>query len=208
MSSPSDNFVTAISSRISCYNLINSSPISDSQIDKLISSVVTHTPSAFNVQSARAVVLLKHEHEKLWDIGDALLKKNMPATAYQALAPKVRGYRSAYGSVLWFEDQTALQDLAQRQPAVKDLVQEWSYHSSGMHQFAAWTALELEGFGCNLQHYNFMPEFCQEVAKVWDIPENWKLQSQLVFGMPENGLNRSRERTYVPTEDRVRIIGA
>ena len=77
-----------------------------------------------------------------------------------------------------------------------------------MHQFIAWTALEVEGLGCNLQHYNFMPEFSQQVLKEWNLPESWTLQSQLVFGTPANGLVRSRQRTYEPLEERVKIIGS
>jgi uncharacterized protein len=77
-----------------------------------------------------------------------------------------------------------------------------------MHQFIAWTALELEGLGCNLQHYNFMQPFVDEVRKVWSVPESWVLHSQLVFGTPADGLKRSRERTYLPLEDRVKVHGA
>lgn len=80
-------------------------------------------------------------------------------------------------------------------------------HSNGIHQFIAWTALELEGLGCNLQHYDFMPEFCDEVRKEWSVPESWVLHSQLVFGEPVNGLQRSRERTYLPLEERVKMHG-
>ncbi len=77
-----------------------------------------------------------------------------------------------------------------------------------MNQFVVWTALELEGLGCNLQHYNFMPEFTEQVRKEWNVPESWTLCSQLVFGAPVGGaLTRSRERTYYPVEDRVKVFG-
>lgn len=77
-----------------------------------------------------------------------------------------------------------------------------------MHQFIAWTALELEGFGCNLQHYSFMPSFTEKVRETWGLPETWVLHAQLVFGTPVDGLKRSRERTYAPLEERVKFIGA
>lgn len=77
-----------------------------------------------------------------------------------------------------------------------------------MHQFITWTALELEGLGCNLQHYNFLPPFVDEVRKIWNLPETWTLHAQLVFGTPQNGLQRSRERTYEPLEARVKVFGA
>jgi hypothetical protein len=36
-------------------------------------------------------------------------------------------------------------------PLYADRFPEFSAHASGMHQFVAWTALEAEGFGANLQ---------------------------------------------------------
>lgn len=49
-----------------------------------------------------------------------------------------------------------------------------------MHQYALWVALEAEGFGANLQHYN--PLVDPKAAERWNIPVAWKLRAQLVFG--------------------------
>lgn len=49
-----------------------------------------------------------------------------------------------------------------------------------MHQFAVCTALEQEGLGANLQHYN--PLIDARVAAEWGVPEDWELSAQLVFG--------------------------
>lgn len=49
-----------------------------------------------------------------------------------------------------------------------------------MHQYVIWTALEVEGAGANLQHYN--PIIDEEVAARFDLPKNWSLKAQLVFG--------------------------
>ena len=51
-----------------------------------------------------------------------------------------------------------------------------------MHQYAIWTALELEGFGANLQHCNPLTD--DGVKEKWKLPKDWKLISQLVFGTP------------------------
>ncbi len=71
-----------------------------------------------------------------------------------------------------------------------------------------WTAFELEGLGCNLQHYNFNPDFVNEVLETHNLPKDWKLKSQLVFGTPQDGLKRRAERTYLPLEDRVKMFGS
>ncbi|KIW94164.1 uncharacterized protein Z519_05480 [Cladophialophora bantiana CBS 173.52] len=200
-------FLAAAENRCSCYTLTNSSPISDTRIRDIVASAVKHSPSAFNIQSTRAVVLVKQDHETLWDFGDAALKNAMPEQAYAGLASKVQGFRAAYGTVLWFEDQSALDALKQKNPVLQHVIPQWSSHSSGMAQLIVWAALELEGLGCNLQHYNFMSEFREKVRNEWNIPETWALHSQLVFGAPLDGLKRSRERTYLPLEDRVKMYG-
>lgn len=53
-----------------------------------------------------------------------------------------------------------------------------------MLQIHTWDALELEGLGCNLQHYNFLPGFQDEVKKQWGLSEHWDLKAQMVFGKP------------------------
>ncbi|KAJ9645012.1 hypothetical protein H2204_001474 [Knufia peltigerae] len=204
-----DHLISAVENRLSCYTLTNKSPISDSRVQEIVNAAVKNAPSAFNVQSARAVVLLKRDHEKLWDLGDECLKKAMPEAAYQALAPRVQGFKEAYGTVLFCEDQSALDGLKDKNPGIQHVIRDWSLHSSGMHQFIVWTALELEGLGCNLQHYNFMTEFSDQVRQTWNLPNTWELHCQLVFGQPKDGLKRSRERTYLPLEEeRVKIFGS
>lgn len=65
-----------------------------------------------------------------------------------------------------------------------------------------WTALESVGFGANLQHYN--PLIDSPVAKQWNLPSEWRLVAQLVFGSPEAAAN---EKAQKPVEERVKIFG-
>ena len=71
-----------------------------------------------------------------------------------------------------------------------------------MHQFVVWTALEAEGLGANLQHYN--PLIDTKVAAEWDLPDDWVLSAQLVFGKP---LGEPKEKTSKPVEERFRSFG-
>jgi predicted oxidoreductase (fatty acid repression mutant protein) len=61
-----------------------------------------------------------------------------------------------------------------------------------------WTALEREGLGCNLQHYNFSANFVRDVAETWNLPKTWSLKSQLVFGKPTAGPDRVK--TFNPID--------
>ncbi len=79
----------------------------------------------------------------------------------------------------------------------------WATESNAMHQLAVWTALELEGFGANLQHYN--PLIDEKVAATWGISKDWELTSTLVFGTP---VGEPREKAFLPLEERVKVFGA
>ena len=73
-----------------------------------------------------------------------------------------------------------------------------------MHQFVVWTALEAEGFGANLQHFN--PPIDAKLAETYGLPGTWSLKSQLVFGKRIGG--PAREKTFEPIEDRLKVFGA
>jgi predicted oxidoreductase (fatty acid repression mutant protein) len=65
-----------------------------------------------------------------------------------------------------------------------------------------WLALESEGFGANLQHYS--PLIDEQIAKTWDLPASWKLDAQLVFGVPTS---EPGEKTFEPLENRFKVFG-
>ena len=71
-----------------------------------------------------------------------------------------------------------------------------------MHQYAVWTALEAEGLGANLQHYN--PLIDSKVAAQWNIPSDWDLSGQLVFGTP---MGEPSKKTYTSVEERFKSFG-
>jgi predicted oxidoreductase (fatty acid repression mutant protein) len=65
-----------------------------------------------------------------------------------------------------------------------------------------WTALEAEGLGCNLQHYN--PLMDVRLQTEFNVPETWALKSQLVFGKPTG---QPGEKKFEPVEERVKYFG-
>lgn len=54
--------------RRSYYKLSAKSPISDDQLLWIVGEAVKHTPTAFNSQSGRAVLVLGDRHQELWDV--------------------------------------------------------------------------------------------------------------------------------------------
>ncbi len=196
------NFWNAIKARRTYYALSKEQVTSDEKIEEIVAEAVKHVPSSFNSQSARVVVLLGEQHDKLWDIAKAELKKLVPADSFQATEEKINGaFRSGYGSILYFEDMQVVEGLQQKFPLYADNFPVWSNQSSGMLQFAIWAALEIEGWGASLQHYN--PVIDEAVKAAWNIPASWKLIAQMPFGKPaaEPG-----EKAFQPVEERMKVF--
>lgn len=192
----------ALLHRRSYYALTAESPIADTQIEEIVHFAVKHTPSAFNSQSTRVVLLLHKHHQTLWQIVKQTLRAVVPAAAFAKTEEKIdNSLASGYGTVLFFEDTTVVQGLQQSFPLYAANFPTWSEHTSAMHQLAIWTLLEDAGFGATLQHYN--PLIDNKVREKWGLPETWQLIAQMPFGTPAAAPG---EKTFEPMETRVRIF--
>jgi len=178
--STTKSFAEAAKDRRTIYQLNNKAPISDKAIVDIAEKAVLHTPSAFNSQSTRLVVLLNGDHEKFWDFVLEVLKPLTPEDKFASTEQRITGFRAAKGTILFYNDPEPVENLRKGFPAYAQHFDTWAEHSNAMHQYALWVALEAEGFGANLQHYN--PIIDQRAAQEWNIPLDWKLRSQLVFG--------------------------
>ncbi len=88
--------------RRSLYVLNKELPVSKEEITQIVEHAVKHTPSSFNSQSTRVVVLFGAEHEKLWDIAIEELRKIVPADKFEPTENKLNMFKAAAGSVLFF----------------------------------------------------------------------------------------------------------
>ncbi|KAK4950771.1 putative nitroreductase [Elasticomyces elasticus] len=207
MSFDKTSFKDAVVNRRSIYQLNKNSPIDDKRIEEIFRVAIKNVPSSFNSQSARIVVLLKEDHDAFWDIVGDILKNIVPEDKWESTNGRIQGFRKAYGTALFYEDPEPIKKLQSTYAQYSDYFPQWSEHTSAMHQYFSWTALEAEGFGCNLQHYNPLPD--QKAAAKWNIPLDWSLKSQLVFGGLDDGARDNlKERSEQPIEDRLFIHGA
>src|SRR5690606_14024599 len=87
------DFYSAVKKRRSCYTIDQEVPVSDKKILEVVQFAVKHTPSAFNSQSARVVVLLKQHHHQLWDITERTLRKLVPEESFAATQEKMNSFR-------------------------------------------------------------------------------------------------------------------
>ena len=192
----------AIKERRSYYRLSSQTPISDTQIEDMLHFILLHTPSAFNSQSTRIVLLLKEEHKKLWQIVLDVLKPTLSEETLLKTTQKIQqSFASGYGTILFFEDQNVIKRLQKEYPLYQDRFPQWSQHTSAMHQLNVWMMLEAAGFGASLQHYN--PLIDQHVQQTWKLPENWQLIAQMPFGFPEE---YPAPKTFQPLQERLKVF--
>lgn len=197
----SNAFLQSIKNRRSIYAIGKTLPISEDRVASLVTEAVKQSPSAFNSQSSRVVILFGAQHEKLWDIVKQQLKKLVPEDAFATTEKKLASFAAGAGTVLFFEDTKVVEDLQQKFALYADNFPVWSEHSTGIAQFAVWSTLAQEKVGASLQHYN--PLIDDDVKKQWQLPASWKLRAQLPFGSIEQPAG---EKTYISDEERFRIF--
>jgi len=178
----SKDFYAAVEERRTFYGISKESTVSDERIQELVEHALKYTPSAFDSQGTRIVLLLGKKHDRLWNIVEDELRKIVPPENFAPTAAKIESFRSGYGTVLFFEDNSVVEALQAKFPLYKDNFPVWAQQTNGMHQYVIWTSLEIEGLGVSLQHYNELIE--GDVKKEWNIPEEWKLIGQMPFGKP------------------------
>lgn len=176
-------FLDHIKKRRSIYAIGKNVSLDQAEIEHIIKEVVKHSPSSFNSQSSRVVILFGQSHDTFWHIVRETLRDLVSADAFEATNSKIDGFAAGYGTALFYEDQNVIKGMQEKFALYADNFPIWSEHASGIAQFATWTALAEHNIGASLQHYN--PIIDEEVAQTFSIPSNWKLRAQLVFGSIE-----------------------
>lgn len=193
--------IQSMRKRRSQYSLGRQVSQSQAEIEALIKEAIRLSPSSFNSQSSRAVILFGAQSEKFWALTGEALRPLVPADAFAATEAKLASFAAGVGTVLFYEDQSVVKGLQENFALYADNFPIWSEHSSGIAQVATWTALAEAGIGASLQHYN--PVVDDAARKEWDIPESWKLRAQMPFGSNEAPF---ADKTYMDDAERFRVV--
>ncbi len=197
------SFYELAAKRRSIYHLGKNVSLSNDTIVKTIKDIVDQTPSSFHSQSSRIVILLDEEHDALWEIVRETLRVIVGDGDFEPTDNKINGFKDAKGTVLFYEDKDTVSGLQKQFPPYADNFPVWAEHSTGLTQYAVWLALAEVDIGASLQHYN--PIIDAEVAKRWDIPDNWVLRAQMPFGSIESSAG---EKESLDEAVRYRVFGA
>ncbi|MFU0833815.1 MAG: Nitroreductase domain-containing protein [Oscillospiraceae bacterium] len=195
------SFLQALENRRSIYSIGNEPTVSQEEIISIIRRAVKASPSAFNSQSARVIVLFGKSHHKLWEETKNILRAMVPKESFPKTEEKINSFSRGYGTVLFFEDQDVVTKLQEKYPLYRENFPVWSLQSSGMLQLAVWTALEEAGLGANLQHYN--PLIDETVRENWNAPKSWKLLGQMPFG---NVTGEAGPKDFQPVDERMKVF--
>ena len=129
------------------------------------------------------MILTGDAQDKLWDeivapeLKAAMEAQGVPESAWDNTRAKLDGFKAAFGTILFFEDQAVVKNLQEQFALYADNFPVWSEQGSGIISVNVWTA----------------------VAKEWNLPESWKLRGQLVFGSIEAPAG---EKTFMDDADR------
>lgn len=169
--------------RRSVYALKPESPLTEDEVRRLVAETLSTLPSAFNSQPVRAVLLFGEAHVRLWRMTLEALLPLLPEGKSAPTEEKIAGFAKAYGTVLWYCDDTVTETLAKRFPLYAAQFPAWAEQAEGIAQFAVWCALRDRGLGANLQHYN--PLIDAKAAEAFPVPASWRLVAQMPFGTIE-----------------------
>lgn len=195
------SFKEAVVNRRSVYALGKNIPVLESEIIATVERMTKEVPSAFNMQSARAVVAMHEHHENIWHITENALRKIVPEEKFAPVKQKIDSFAAGYGTILFFEESDTVYAMQKKYAAYADNFPIWAAQANGMLQFAIWTELENMGLGVNIQHYNLLIE--EDIKKIFNVSGTWDLVAQMVFG---EMLEPAMPIEKISVKDRVKVF--
>ncbi len=171
------------------------------EIAEVIKAAIKHSPTAFNTQTVRVVILFGQSSEEVWDIVEERLKSEVAnEKGFKKTQAKIASFREGFGTVLFFTDTDVVKQLEKSFPLYADNFADWAEQGIGGAQQAVWVALAQEGIGASLQHYN--PLIDELIASEFDLPSNWKLRAQMPFGSIEAPAS---SKDFIGDEERFKV---
>lgn len=187
-------YIDIIKKRRSYYDLVEGEVVPDQVVESLIADLVTYTPDAFNMQSAKLILLLGEKSSAFWrKVNETLDGKINP--------DKQKGFENARGTVLFFIDEDIVDQVADRFPKYAENFRLWGQHANGMVQINVWNALRSLDMGASIQHYS--PVIDDWVAEDYGTPKAWKLIAQMPFGKIAS---EPAEKEKDPISERLKVF--
>ncbi|MFT8470891.1 nitroreductase family protein [Oenococcus sp.] len=178
------SYLELLKSRRSIRTIGKNVNYSKEEITDLVEQVIKESPTAFNNQTVRSIILFGKSSDLVWEIIAERLKAEVPnQEAYEQTKAKIDAFKAGFGTILYFSDQPTIEkDMAQF-TLYKDNFRDWSEQGLGGAEINVWTALANVGLGASLQHYN--PLIDDQIKQAFEVPDGWILRAQMPFGSIE-----------------------
>jgi len=197
----SGTFFDALIERRSVYSIGDKPVASADKVREVIELAVMHTPTAFNSQSGRVVLLRGASHAKAWDMTEAALRKLVPADKFGPTEKRIRSFRAGLATVLFYEDTETVRGLQEKYPLYAEGFPNWAQQANGMLQLAVWTGLRQIGYGATLQHYGEVVG--EDLRAAFGIDPAWNMVGQMPFG---NIVAPPDAKEFLPLEGRIKVL--
>lgn len=195
-------FNSLATNRRSIYGLGDNLSQTPEEIFDLVKQTIKNSPTAFNSQTVRAVVLFGKSSDKVWEIvEDALRKIAKSPDAFEQTKAKIDSFKAGYGTILYFTDTTIVHQLENDYPSYTANFANWAEQGLGGAQQAVWTAFAEQGIGANLQHYN--PLIDDAIHQAFNLPVAWQLRAEMPFGSIESPAG---EKAHLNDEEMFKLI--
>ncbi|MCL2579743.1 MAG: nitroreductase family protein [Oscillospiraceae bacterium] len=174
------DFYKAMENRRTIHQLSKEALVPQERLEQVIGNALKLTPTAFNGQEQRLLLLMDKKHDWFWNLVKSTLKAIVPAENFPGTEARINGFLGGVGTILLYQDTTVTKGLQEAFPIYKDNFPIWAMQATGMLKYTLWTSLVEEGYGANIQHYTELVE--AEVNKELNIDPAWKMVGQLPFG--------------------------
>src|SRR5579871_5135344 len=122
----SNKTLELIKQRRTQYALGRNGSFDKAGVSALIKDAIKHTPSSFNSQSSRAVILYGEQSIKFWGLVKQELGKLVGEEVLSKSAPKLDSFAAGFGTVLFFEDQNVVKELQEKFALYAENFPVWS----------------------------------------------------------------------------------
>ncbi|MDY6344828.1 MAG: nitroreductase family protein [Sphaerochaetaceae bacterium] len=167
------SIIDSLEKRRSIYQIDKHLPVPQEQVVSMVEQATALVPDAFNMKSARVVVALGAQQDRLWDTIYEVFGGKVPRE-------KINGFKNGAGTILYFIDMAVVEGMQKQFPLYAANFPIWAQQANGMLQLSIWSALRDMDIGANLQHYN--PVIDQKVKELFKVPEHYQLVAQMPFG--------------------------
>lgn len=167
------SIVESLKKRRTYYKINKELPVGKEEVTKVIQQITELVPDAYNMKSARVLLVFGEKQDTLWDaIYDAFNGK-VPRE-------KTDGFKAGAGTVLYFYDSKVVETYQETFPRYADNFPGWAAQANGMLQLSIWSGLRELGIGASLQHYN--PVIDGKIKELFNLPASYVLIAQMPFG--------------------------